>query len=813
MFADMRFALRQLLKSPGFTLVALATLALGIGANTAIFSLVNSVILRPLPYPEPDRVVCVWNNNTREGISDDITSWPTFSDWRTQNNTFSVMSGYSVGSLNLTGDGDPEQVAGGRAGDRLDEVLGVAPALGRWFTDKEQEPGNEGVVVLGHNLWQRRFAGDGDVIGRTMEVNGVSHTIIGVMPPGFAFPARTELYVPLAPSEGRRNARGSFWLPVVGRLKPGITVAQANADLNVINDAIIAQFPQSQGYLVNVVGMHDYAVRNVRTALWVLLGAVGCVLLIACANLANLLLARGVSRRREIGVRIALGATRTQILRQLLVESVVLSLAGGALGVVLGVWGLGLIKKLGAAYLPRLDSITADPAVLAATACASIVCGLAFGLLPAWQASRADPQEALKDGGRGASAGRSTSLARATLVVAQASLAVVLLTGAGLLLRSFWKLSQVDTGLHSEGLVSVPLSLPRSKYPDGARASAAAMQLVERVAAVPGIQSAGLTSSILLDQLHNSGSFTIEGRPNEPRERRLELPFDSISPGYFATMGVPLVAGRDFNASDTAEGVQVAIINESFARQFWPALSLLNGPGLDPIGRRFLYGDPPADPAVAPQWITVVGIVRDTRRRGPDAPVRIECFLPVSQQPAGRFSVIARSTLPAAALARSLREAVWSVDRDLPVPRIEPVADILGEQTAQRRLNLTLIGAFAGLALVLAALGLYGVLAYNVSQRTGEFGIRFALGALPRDVSRMVLLQGGRLVVLGLGVGLVVAFAMAHLVDSLLFGVAPRDWMTYAGVTVVLGIAAFFAAWLPARRATKVSPIEALRAE
>ena len=801
----MKFALRQLWKSPGFTLVALATLGLGIGANTAIFSLVNSVILRPLPYPDPDRVVHVWNNNTRENISDDITSWPTFSDWRALNSTFSVMAGYSGGSVNLTGDGEPEQVPVGRAGDKLGEVLGVAPVLGRWFTDEEQEPGKDLVVVLGHGLWQRRFAGDRDVVGRALQVSGVERTVIGVMPAGFAFPARSELYIPLAPDEGRRNSRNSFWLPVVGRLKPGVTVSQANADLNVINDAIIAQFPQNDGYLVNVVGMHDYSVRNVRTALWVLLGAVGCVLLIACANLANLLLARGVSRRREIGVRIALGATRTQIVRQLLVESVVLALAGGALGVVLGVWGLGLIKKLGAAYLPRLDSIAADPAVLAITACASILCGLAFGLLPAWQVSRADPQEALRDGGRGASASRSTSVARAALVVAQASLAVVLLTGAGLLLRSFWKLSQVDTGLHSEGLVSVPLSLPRSKYPDGARSSAAAMQLVERVGAVPGVQSAGLTSSILLNVLHNSGIFTVEGRANEPDGRRLELPFDSVSPGYFATMGVPFVAGRDFNASDTAEGTTVAIINESFARQFWA--------GLDPIGRRFLYGDPPTDPAVAPQWITVVGIVRDTRRRGPDAPVRIECFLPVAQQPTGRFSLIVRSQLPAAALARSLREAVWSVDRDLPVPRIEPVADILGEQTAQRRLNLVLIGAFAGLALVLAALGLYGVLAYNVSQRTGEFGIRFALGALPRDVSRMVLVQGGRLVALGLGAGLVASFALAHLVDSLLFGVEPRDWMTYAGVTAVLGIAAFFAAWLPARRATRVNPIEALRSE
>ena len=812
MLQDIRYALRQLLQARGFTAVALLTLALGIGANTAIFSVVNAVMLRPLPYPRPHEVVLVWINNTIEKISDDITNWPTFTDWRTGNRTFAEMAGYSPGTANLTGGGEPEQVASTIVGDRFFETLGIPALRGRWFTDAEQTEGKDNVVVISHGLWQRRFGGAESALGRDLQVNGRPRTIVGIMPPGFAFPARTDVYVPIAPGEQLRNNRNSFWLPVLGRLKPGVTVEQAQADLTTINNAVIAQNPNLAGYEVNVVGLHAYVVRNVRTALWVLLGAVGCVLLIGCANLANLLLARGVARRREIAVRLALGASRPRIVRQLLVESLVIALLGGALGVLLGTWGLQLIKTLGAAYLPRLDTIHTDPVVLAVTATAAVLCGLGFGLAPAWQAGRTNANEALKDGGRGSSASRATQLARSSLVVAQAALAVILLVGAGLLLRSFWKLQQVETGLRGEQLLSVPLSLPRAKYADGAAAAAFHSHLLERVSGLPGVQSAGLTTSILMSRLHTSGIFTVEGRPFAPGERRPELPIDSASGSYFSTMGIPLVEGRTFNASDIAGGPSVAIINETMARNWWP--------GQSPLGRRFLFGNPPAPDArdangqpVTPNWITVVGVVKDTRRLGPDSPVRIESWIPIGQRAARNFQLVVRTALPADVMARTLREAIWSIDRDLPVPRIEPVADILGEQTAQRRLNLSLLGAFAGLALVLAAVGLYGVMAYSVSQRAGEFGVRLALGASPGDVQRLVLGQGARLAATGLALGALVSLVLGALVESLLYGVPARDPLTYAAVIGVLAAAALLAAWLPARRAGRVNPMEALRNE
>lgn len=812
MLHDLRYAVRQLLKAPGFTAVALLTLALGIGANTTIFSLVNSVVLRPLPYPTPGELVLVWNNNTIEKIPDDITSWATFHDWRTQNKTFAGMAGYSPGNANLTGHGDPEQVPSTSVGDGFFEILGVPTMRGRWFNDAEQTPGQDGVAVLSHGLWQRRFGGDESILGRDIQVNGRPRTVVGIMPPGFAFPARADLYVPIAPDEQLRNNRNAFWLPVAGRLKPGVSIEQAQADLTTINHAIIAANPGQAGYQVNVVGLHSYLVRNVRTALWVLLGAVACVLLIGCANLANLLLARGVARRREIAVRIALGASRARIVRQLLVESVLIAVLGGALGILLGIWGVDLVKLLGAAHLPRVDAIRPDFDVLAVTVVATLLCGLGFGLVPAWQAGHTDPHDALKDGGRGASASRSTQFTRATLVVAQAALAVVLLVGAGLLIRSFWKLQQVETGLQGENLLSVSLSLPRAKYNDGAAAAAFHTQLLERVNALPGVQSAGLTTSILMDRLHNSGTFTIEGRPFGPDDRRPELPVDSASGSYFATLGVPIVEGRTFNASDVAGGTRVALINETMARTWWP--------GQSPIGRRFLFGNPPAPDAkdangqpVTPNWITIVGVVKDTRRLGADTPVRIESWIPIGQRPARNFQLIVRTALPVEVMARTLREAIWSIDRDLPVQRVERVTDILGSTTSQRRLNLGLLGAFAALALVLAALGLYGVMAYSVSQRTGEFGVRLALGAAPAHLRALVLTQGARLVGLGLAIGVAISLALGSLVESLLYGVHARDWLTYAGVVAVLSAAALLASWLPAHRAAKVNPMDALRAE
>jgi putative ABC transport system permease protein len=808
----MKHALRSLLKSPGFTLVAVLTLALGIGANTAIFSLVNAIILRPLPFPHPEQLTLVWMNNTREKIPDDITSWPTFTDWRTRNKTFASMAGYQPGNINLTGKGEPEQVPFCWAGNQLFETLGVSPLLGRWFADEEQIEGKDNVAILGHGLWLRRFGSDRAVLGQSIELNGRARTIVGVMPPGFTFPPRTDVYIPIAPNEGRRNARNSFWLYVVGRLQPGVSVAQAQADLDTITANIVRAYPGQAGYLANVVGMHAWTVRNVRIALWVLLGAVGCVLLIACANLANLLLARGVGRRREIAVRIALGASRARIVRQLLAESVLLAFAGGGTGVLFAFWVLDAIKRFGATSLPNHALIAIDPSVLGLTAAVSLLCGVGFGLLPAWHASHTDPHEALKEGARGQSASRSAQFTRASLVVAQTALAVLLLVGAGLLLRSFWKLSQVDTGLRGEQLVSMPLSLPGNKYNDGPKTIAFHTALAERLAALPGVQSASFTTTILLNRLHNSGTFTIEGRPNPPGEHRLELPIDGVSPGYFSTMGIPIVEGRAFNASDAQGATRVAIINETMARMYWPDQSAL--------GRRFTFGDPPAPGATTadgeprtPNWLTVVGVVKDTRRQGPDRAIRIESWLPMAQRPSGRFLGVVRTTQSAAAIARTLREAVWSIDKDLPVPRIAPVAELLDNTTAQRRLNLGLLAAFAALALILAALGLYGVMAYSVNQRTGEFGIRFALGAQPRDVLRLVFSHATRLIAIGMVLGLAASIALGRLVETLLFGVKSHDIFTYAAVITVLAMSTFVAAWLPARRAARVDPMTALRAE
>lgn len=820
MLAAVRYALRGLRRTPGFTFVALATLALGIGANSAIFSLVRAVVLRPPPFPQAEQLVYVWNDNRREKIPDDITSWPTYSDWRAQNRTFARMAGYTPQNANLTGEGEPEQIRACGAGDDFFETLGISPALGRWFSPEEQGLGKDGVVILSHGLWQRRYGADPAILGRNIQVNGHSRTVVGVMPPRFAFPAKTELYVPLAPPRDRIEARGTLWLPVVGRLKPGVAVAQAQSDLGVINDRIEKEFQGQSGYGVRVVGMHEWSVREVSAALWILLGAVGCVLLITCANLANLLLARGLARRREIAIRCALGANRGQIIRQLLAEALLLALGGGALGLTLGTWGLSVLTKLGASYLPRPDLISTDSFVLAVTASVSVLCGLAFGLVPAWQVSRSDPQEALKAGGAALGGSKSAEWTRASLVVAQTALSVVLLIGAGLLLRSFWVLAQVPTGLKGEQLLSLPLALPRAKY-DDQRAASFVRDLQARLAQVPGVQAASVTTSILLSRVHDSGTFTVEGKAWAAQESRPELPVDSISPDYFSTMGVPLVAGRAFNEWDAPGRTRVAIVNETFARIYFP------GPAANALGRRFLFGDPPPPPQpgqapapgaaqappAEPEWLTIVGVVRDTRRQGADLPVRMESFLPVAQSTPRYFTVVLRAALSAEALARPLRAAVWSLDRDLPVPQLEAVTAVLDAANAPRRLNLALIGAFAALALGLAAMGLHGLMSYSVLRRTGEFGLRLALGAQPTDVRRLVLAQGGRLMALGLGIGLIFALMLSRLVESLLFGVRPYDPYTYLGVIGVLALSAFLACWFPARRATRIEPMLALRAE
>jgi putative ABC transport system permease protein len=813
MFSDLRFALRSLLKTPGFTLVAVLTLALGIGANTALFSVLRAVILQPLPYSEPDRLAYVWMDNPGTQLADDVTSWPMFLHWRKHATSFESMAVYATTTaFNFTGEGEPERLSGTMAGESFLETLGVAPALGRGFTTQEQEPGKDFVVILGHGFWQRRFAGDPAVLGREITINGRPRTIIGVMPPDFFFYEKDDLLIPLAASpELRANAR-NYHLPVIGRLKSGISAAQAQAELAAAQEAYWNSVPESRGYGVRVTGMHGWQVREVRTALWTLFGAVGCVLLITCTNLANLLLARSLSRRREIAVRLALGASRFMVMRQLLLESLLLAAAGGCAGILLGTWGLAGLKMLGASALPRANLIQVDVTVLVCSLGAALLCGLGFGLLPAWQAGRGDAQTALRDGGRGSSASRGATRTRAALIVAQTALAVVLLVGAGLLLRSFHKLSSVDTGLRGEGLTFMPVALPGAKYNDAVKVAAFQQQALEKLAAAPGVESAALASFIVINRLHSSAIFTLDDRTWGPREPRPELVTDIVSPGYFSTMGIPLVEGRDFRASDTPQSERVVLINEKVARAYWP--------GRSAVGQRLLLGNLPAPGALDPQgrpitpnWLTIVGVVRDLRRQGPEQPVRLEAYLPSTQVPRPTFRFVVRSSRTTASLASDLRAAIWSIDRDLPLPIIDPVEKTLGAATAQRRLNLWLLGSFAGLALLLAALGLYGVIAWSVNQRTGEFGIRLALGAPPGSLQKLVLGQGVRLVTCGLVAGLAASLALSRIVESLLFGVSGLDFPTYASVCAILGGASLLAAWLPAHRASRVDPLVALRSD
>ncbi len=797
---DLRYGARMLVKQPGFTLIALLTLSMGIGANTAIFSVVNSLLLRPLPYSESEQLTWVWMDNRPEGIREDITSWPNFEDWRAQNQSFQAMAGVRDRRFNLTGAGEPEELYGANVSPNFFELMRVSPARGRGFNADEEHEGRDQVVVIGHVLWQRRFGGDANIVGQTLSLSGQPHTIIGVMPPGFQFPNKTEVWKPLAPDAQTRRARGSFWLPVIGRLKPGVTRAQAQTDMAGIAQRLEQQYPNTNtGFGVNVVLMHEQLVGKMRTALWVLLGAVGCVLLIACANVANLLLARAATRQKEVAIRAALGASRGRVVRQLLTESVLLAAAGGVLGLLLARWGLDALVAFAPSDLPRAESISIDRHVLFFTLGLSLLTGLVFGLAPALQSSKLGLGEVLKEGGRsGGGGGRHT---RSVLVVAEIALALVLLVGAGLLLKSSWRLQQVNPGFNPERVLKVRLSLPLSKYPEGANVAAFYQQLLERLRALPGVKAAGATSSVLLYKVHNSAGILIEGRPAPSGSSRPELPLDSVSPSYFQVLGMQLIQGRNFTEQDKRDGLPVAIVNETMARRFWP--------DEDPIGKRFTLFD--AGPQA--RWLTVVGVVRDSRRQGLDAPIRIESFLPHAQRPLRAMEVVLRTTDDPLTMARTVRSVVWSLDGDLPVSEIQTVEQMVGARVAPRRFNLLLLGLFALVAVLLAAVGIYGVMSYSVTQRAHEIGIRMALGAQTRAVLSLVIGQGMRLALLGVGIGLAAAVGLTRLMAGLLFGVSATDPMTFGAIALLLVGIALLACYLPARRATKVDPMIALRCE
>jgi putative ABC transport system permease protein len=796
MLQDLRYAFRMMAKSPGVTALAVLAMALGIGANTAIFSVVNGVLLRRLPYKDPDRLCMVWMDNRRLGLKEDLTSYPNFQDWK-QNQSFEDMAGYTTTARVLVGDGEPERVLGAAIPSNFLPLLGVSPVVGRNFTPEDEVPGKDNVALIGHGLWMRRFGGDPNVVGKAVPLaSGGSMQIIGVLPEGFRFPTKeSELWTPLAVPDRAKQARGGFWMWVVGRLKPGVELEPVRAEMTGIGKRLEEQYPNTnRGLGVWVVPLKQQLLGPVQTALWVLFGAVVFVLLIACANVANLFLAGAADREREMSVRAALGAGRVRLVRQLLTESMVLALAAGALGLVLALWGVDTLRNLAPKDLPRLEEIGIDWRVLAFTFAASVATGILFGLAPALKAGAGG-------WGVGVRVTRSAGTARA-LVVGEVALAVVLLGGAGLLIRSFARLLSVDPGFRTERLLTFQMSFSSAKYPgQGPHLAVAYDQLIQRIQALPGVEAAAGITDIFLSTTPNSGNFTVEGAPVIPLEQQIEATDDVVTPDYFRVMGVPLKEGRWFSRQDGPESPPVVIINETMARRFWPEGS--------PVGKRFKFGQPDSK---AP-WLTVVGVAGDMRRQGLHKSARAETFLPLGQRFARSLNLVVRTKEDPLALAGAVRAAVRELDSNAPVSRVTTLERLIGESTAQRRFQMLLLALFAGLALALAAIGVYGMNYYYVTQRTQEIGVRMALGAQREDLIRLVLGRGVRLVAAGAVLGLAAALALGRVIESLLFAVGPRDLTTLTAVVLVIGVFGLLASYLPARRATKVDPMVALRYE
>jgi putative ABC transport system permease protein len=806
---DLRYGVRMLLKNPGFTLVAVLALALGIGANSAIFSVVNAVLLRPLPFEQPDRIVTAWGRTLDAGERRSNVSYPDFADWRDQTQTLEQLAAYNTAGTLLRGTGEPEAINGTIASADLLPLLKVNPLLGRNFTREEDRADAAPVILIGYDLWQRRFGADPNIIGQQIRLSNNSATVLGVLPKGFRFPlytSRTEYLQPLAPNIGESvKKRSSYFLSVVGRLKQGVTPAQAEIEMRAIGQRIEQQYPD-EGFRLgaNIVSLHEDIVGNVRSSLLVLLGAVGFVLLIACANVANLLLARAASRHKEIAIRRALGAGRIRVLRQLLTESLLLSLVGGTLGMLLAMWGVDLLVAASPLDIPRLKEIGLDARVLSFTLAISALTGIVFGLAPALQASKIDLNDALKEGGRGSTEGIGRNRVRSLLVVTEIALSLVLLVGAGLMIKSFMRLREVDPGFNTKNVLTTGLSPSRVKYTEVEQQRNFLGEVLRRLESVPGVEAAGLVSPLPLSGNASSKTFTREGQPVVAGNLSSSS-FREISPNYFRAMGIPLMKGRVFSERDTQAAPLAVIVNETFVRRFFP--------GEDPIGKRILIGaDATENPNPPPSEI--IGVVGDVHHLGLDVEAGPEYYVSYQQDTLRRLNLVVRTRSDdVSGMTTAIRSAIKQVDQEQYIPAIETMDQLLAESVARRRFNMLLLGIFASLALVLAAVGIYGVMSYSVTQRTHEIGIRIALGAQTRDVIRMVVSQGMTLALIGVGIGLLAAFVVTRIMTSLLFGVSPTDAMTFGAVAVGLSVIALVACLIPARRATRVDPMVALRYE
>jgi putative ABC transport system permease protein len=800
MLQDFRYALRQLIQSRSFTAIAVLTLGLGIGACTAIFSVVNTVLLRPLDYPESDRLVVIRETQLPQ-FPEFSASPPNYIDWEKQAKSFERMAAYTSARINLTGEGEPQQLMGVKATAHYFDTYGIKPVLGRTFLPEEDAVGKNHVVVLSYPFWQRVFAGAPDVAGRAIQLSGEPYTIIGVAPFGFGAASKVDAWIPMAftPQETSNESRGGHYLSVIGRLKKNATAAQAEAELKVLANQLATQYPDSnKGWGIFVMPLQDYSVRDVRAVLYTLLGSVGCVLLIACANIANLLLARGTARHREISIRAALGASRIHLIRQLLVESVLLALCGGVAGVLLAWWGLSALLSLAPPNLPRVTDINLNIGVLVFSLALSVVTGLVFGIAPAWLAASSDVNEALKQGSRGSTEGGVRGRLRSALVVIEVTFALVLLGGAGLLARSFIQLAHVEPGFTPENATVLRLALPQKKYALPEQQTAFAEALLDHLRSLPGVQAVGLTHSMPLMGDYVLG-FNIDGRPPIAPSDLPSTNYYAVTPDYFRAMGIRLVRGRVFTDQDNAKTARVAIINETLARQHFP--------NEDPIGKRINITNGPD------AWREIVGIVADVKQYGLDKATTNQSYEPFAQVPFSSLNVVIRAKGSTSALLSAIRPAVYAVDKDQPIGTIRPLEDVMADSIARQRFAMTLLTVFSVVALVIAAVGIYGVMAYNVAQRTGEFGIRMALGAQQRDVLRLVLGQGGKLIGLGLICGMAATLAAARAMGSMLYNTSAQDPLTLCVITLILATVALVACFFPANRATKVNPIEALRTE
>jgi putative ABC transport system permease protein len=777
------------------------TLALGIGANTAIFSVVNAVLLRPLPFKDPSRLTLL--RETSRGVGNVSVTYPDFLDWRRASRSFDQMAAAQNLGFNLSGVDQPQRINGYAVSPNFLSLLGVKPILGRDLLPSEETPGTEAVVLLSYNLWQSRLGGDPNALGRTVMLDGQAFTVVGVLPPSFRFLEPSDVIAPIGIWAGGMKRSAHSDMDVIARLAPGVSLAQAHAEMDAIVENLAREYPttnsRSDGVFIST--LQDQFVSDVRPAILVLFGAVTFVLLISSVNVANLLLVRGSARGREIAVRLTLGASRGRVISQMLTESLILAAAGASLGIGAGVWATGGLTQLVPMNMVPEGSVHLDRNVLVFTVAITLFVTALFGLAPALQISRPDLHEALKEGGRGATSGLRQQHLRGALAVAEIALALVLLVGAALMVKSLYLLLQVNPGFRPERVMTMEMNLRSSQYANDDVVRNIWPEILQRVRAIPGVESAGVGTVVPLTFNHSRADITIEGLPLPAPGDFPHPDYHIVSPGYTTALGVPLLSGRVFSESDNETAPPVALINDTLARRFWP--------NEDPVGRRFLFGHPaPNNP-----WITIVGVAGDQKLYGLANPSRLEIYLPYRQRPSRDMNIVLRSAVDPTSLTSQIRSAVAAVDKEQPIFAIAPMQQLIDDSMSTRRLTLTLLGLFSGLALVLASIGIYGVMSYSVARRTHEIGIRLAMGAQPGQVMRLVIENGLRLGGLGAVLGLLTAFASTRLMSSLLYGTGSTDAATYAIVTLVILAVALLASYLPARRAMRVDPMVALRQE